>query len=362
MSMTALDTIVIGSGLTGLLLTHRLHQAGKNVALFEARETLGGRYRRQTLYSSPGLDFFPALNENIELLEWLKAIAPLAIQFEVQDHRPQLYDEGRWRPFAGFGEAGFQSVTELAHFSHTHEIFIEPGFEQLVRVLIEQLPVVGEIRHEVTGIKVNDGKVTEVIINGEKSVKAEQVIFTAHAGFLNHLIEGEGLHAKNRTRLAKMQPWTAVTLELNHTPPLADDPAIRIFTHSAKEFEPVVGRVLGDRSKWMTLVPSEREAEHEFISQCIRHIKRQLKRAWPLAMEGKVEEKILVQSNAYGQQSLKTKDQFKLPEISNLWLANHILANRPGEIAALEAARGVELGVLDGAPIAPVRQETGADF
>lgn len=357
-----LDTIVIGSGLTGLLLTHRLHQAGKNVALLEARETLGGRYRRQSLYSSPGLDFFPATNENIELLEWLKSLAPLPIQFEVQEHRPQLYDEGRWRPFAGFGEVDFQSVTELSHFSHTHEIFIEPGLEQFVRVLVEQLPVVGEIRHEVTSLKVQDGKISEVIVNGDKSLKAGDVIFTGHPGFLNNLIDGEGLQAKSRTRLAKMQPWTAVTLELTHTPPLADDPSIRIFTHSAKEFEPVVGRVIAERSKWMTLVPAEREAEHEFIGQCIRHIKRQLKRAWPLAMEGNMEEKIFVQSNAYGQQTLKAKEPFKLPEISNLWLANHILASRAGEIGALEAARGVELSVLDGVPVSPVRQETGADF
>ena len=44
--MNNIDNIIIGGGLTGLLLTHQLHRAGQSVILLEARETLGGRYRR----------------------------------------------------------------------------------------------------------------------------------------------------------------------------------------------------------------------------------------------------------------------------------------------------------------------------
>src|SRR3712207_178290 len=100
--MNSIDTIIIGAGLTGLWLTHRLQAAGQNVVLLEARESLGGRFRRQSQaqpYSSPGLDFFPATNENMALLEWAKGFSPLPLNFEVREHRPQLFDEGKWRPF-----------------------------------------------------------------------------------------------------------------------------------------------------------------------------------------------------------------------------------------------------------------------
>ncbi|HMN69356.1 MAG TPA: NAD(P)-binding protein [Bdellovibrionales bacterium] len=348
--MSSYDTIVIGGGLTGLLITHKLHQSGKSVALLEAREILGGRYRRQNLsYSSTGLDFFPATNDNMGLLEWIKANSPLPLQIDVNEHRPQLYDEGRWRPFAGFGETDFLSVGELAHFSHTNDVTVEPGLEQLTRALIEQLPIVAMTMSEVTKLTVTDGKITEITVNGDKHMKAENVVFTPFPGILNTLIEGEGLAAKNRTRLAKMHAWTAVTLELTHSPPLVEDPSIRIFTHGSKEFEPVVGRSFGETSRWLTLVPFERGTEHEFVGQCIRHIKRQLKRAWPGAFDGKPQEKIFVQSNAFGQQMLKTKDPLRFPEISNLWLANHLLAANPGEISALEMAlmASMELGADD---------------
>lgn len=362
--MSSIDTLIIGGGLTGLFLAHRLHQGGQRVALLEAREALGGRLRRagaaQT-YASNGLDFIPASNENVALLEWVKSVSPIPLQFTIREHRPQVYDEGRWRPFAGFGDVSFQSVTELAQFSHTHDIVVEPGFEHLVRALVEQLPFEAQTMCEVTGLKVEGGKVSEVGYNGDKAVKAERVIFTPHPSLLNAFIEGEGLQAKNRTRLAKMQAWTAVILELNHTPALVDDPSIRVFTHSAKEFEPVVGRVFGDCSRWMTLVPGERGAEHEFVGQCIRHIKRQLKRAWPSALDGELQEKIFVQANSMGQQSLKTKDNFRFPEISNLYLANHLLATHGGEIGSLELVRDLQSVLLGGTPVPKSTRESGAE-
>lgn len=358
------DTIIIGGGLTGLLLAHRLSGGGHKVGLLEARESLGGRYRRQgssaNPYTSPGLDFIPATNENVNLLEWVKSISPMPFNFEIVEHRPQLYDEGKWKPFAGFGETHFQSVDALSYFGHTHEIKIEPGLEQLVRVLVEQLPFEAETMSEVTGFKFAEGKVSEVVVNGDKTLKADRFVFTPHVSLLQNLMEGEELNAKHRTRMAKMQPWTAVTLELFHETPLAEDDSIRIFTHNAKEFEPVVGRVKGQTSRWMTMVHMERDADHEFIGQCIRHIKRQLKRSWETQIDGDMREKIFVQSNAYGNQSLKTKNPFKFPEIENFYAANHLLATRAGEIGSLEVVEILETEILGGS--APVKAtETPAE-
>jgi hypothetical protein len=359
-SSQTVDTLIIGGGLTGLFLAHQLHQQlaerGHQIALLEAREHVGGRYRRANPaqpYSSPALDFIPAIPEAVALLEWLRNVSPVPLHFTATEHHPQIFDEGKWRPFAGFGDSGFQSVAELSSlFNHVQGLELTPGLEQLARALSEQLPIAAHTMSEVTGFKVSDGRISEITVNGDKVWRAQNVIFTGHPASLGALFQGEELPVKHRTRLAKMQSWTAVTLELQHTPPLLEDGAVRLFSHSAKEFEPVVGRVFGPVSKWMTLLPGERETDHEFVGQCIRHIKRQLKRAWPLAFasaEGQKDmaaERIYVQPNAYGQHTLKTKENFRFPEISNLYLASHALSPIPGELAAVDVVHQLAAELL----------------
>ena len=347
------QTIIIGGGLTGLFLAHRLHGGGHNVTLLEANESLGGRYRRPNQampYSSPGLDFIPANPEQMALLEWLRNLSPIPLSFAIYEHQPLVFMDGKWKTFAGFGDVGFQSVGELsANFSHTQGVTLTPGLEHLTRALVEQLPIEAQTMSQVTGLKLKEGKVVEVIVNGDKALRADNFIFTPHPIELNTLIEGEDLPVKHRTRLAKMQSWTSVTLELPHPAPLADTPALHFFFHGAKEFEPIVGRIFPAHSKWLTLVPGDREADHEFAGQCIRHIKRQLKRAWPQAFDPATagpgasgQEKIFIQAHAYGQHSLRTKESFRFPEISNLYLANHALASVPGDLAALDTVRTLE--------------------
>jgi hypothetical protein len=347
--MNSFDTVIVGGGLTGLFLAHRLHHSGKSVALFEAREMLGGRYRRPnpTLpYSSPGLDFIPATQEDLAVLEWLKNVSPVPLNIETREHHPLLFDEGRWRPFVGFGESEFASIGELSSLSRTQELLVTPGLEQLTRALVEQLPIDAHTLSEVTGFKTANGRVSEVTVNGDKSYRADRFIFTGYPTAIAALLPDADLSAKHRTRLAKMESWTAVTLDIRNASPLADDSSIRIFTHSAKEFQPVFGRAHGLHSKWMTLVPGERGTEHEFVGQCIRHIKRQLKRAWPQALEGDLQEKIFVQPNAFGQHSLKTKEVFRWPELPNLYLANHGLSALANELGALEVAKALEIELL----------------
>ena len=334
------EILVIGAGLTGLILAHRLTKAGRSVLLVEARESMGGRFRR------PGTpELYPAVEDVLDILEWAKSISPTSLSLKTVEHRPQLFDDGKLKPFAGFGETDFKSVDELSVFGAAEEYRVDPGLDQLVRVLIEQLPITARTLCEVTAFKIVNKRIEEVTLNGDKSIRPAQVIFTAHPPLINKLIPGEGLSDKNRTKLAKMLTWTSVNLELLSPQPLTNAPTTLIFKHNAKDFEPVVGRIEGERSIWMTLVPDELEADVEFAGQNIRQIKRQLKRNFSADKLG-TEEKIYVHPHAYGQLSLKTKDKFRLPEIQNLVLAGHALGSQAGVLGAIEVARDVSASLI----------------
>ncbi len=332
----AMNIAIIGAGLTGLFLSHRLYEAGFKVSLFEARDVTGGALRRSLI------SLLPATNENLELLEWARAHSPLPLHFQVQDHNPQTYNEARWRSFAGFGETDFRSVGELGFLSFTSEIRLEPGVDQLVRALTEQLPITVSCKSEVTEIRVNEGKATQIVVNGDKAIPVDQVIYTGPLPALNHLITGPGISDKNRSRIAKFHTWTAVVLDLTHPAMDGDFDGIMVIQHNSKEFEPVFGRMTPTGSQWFTLVHSEQADEHEFTGQCIRHIKRQIKRAWPDRFNNELSEKIYVIPGAFGQNSLKSKVPWQLQEISNLYLADQTLATQPGFLGKLEAIREIE--------------------
>lgn len=346
-----MDTVIVGGGLSGLLLTYRMHLAGHKVTLVEARDHLGGTHRK------PMLDFFAATNANMELCEWLRSVSPIPVNFEMTEHRPEIFDEAKWNNFAGFLDKQFQTLDQLAHLSSTHEIKITPEPDQIVRALIEQLPVEAMLKTEVTEIKINEGCVSEIVVNGDKTIKCEQLFFTGSPLSLNKLIAGEALPAKHRSRIAKLNNWTAVVLEMNHATALSGPSGIALFSHSSKEFEPVFGRITGNISRWATLVHVERSEEHEFTGQCIRHIKRQLKRAWPEALEGKQDEKIYVYPAAFGQNSLKTKSPWLMPELPNLFLPCHTLASQGGFLGSVEAVKGVE-ALIAGTDIPPLDHVT----
>ncbi|MGE4130671.1 MAG: FAD-dependent oxidoreductase [Bdellovibrionales bacterium] len=345
-----MGSVIVGGGLTGLLIAHRLHTKGHKVTLLEKQDFLGGSLRR------PNVNLFPATDSAVGLMEWLKSLAPLPVNFSVAEHRPQIFEEGRWRPFAGFLDAEFKSLNELSHISAANEIRLEPSSDQIVRMLVEQLPLSAQCQTEVTQIRCKDGRVEEVVLNGDKSLRTEQLIFTGNPQELNRLIDGESLPPKYRTRLAKMAQWTSVTLELSHPEPLSDSDAILVFGSSSKEFEPVFGRVVGTTSRWMTLVHSERSDEHDFTGQCLRHIKRQLKRAWPQLFDNPLEEKILVQAEAFGQHSLKTRVPWQIPELSNLFIGGPTLAEAPGWLGSVESARGI-LALLTPEPESDLRPQ-----
>lgn len=341
--MSSFDTIVIGGGLSGLILTHLFHKEGHNVTLLEAREALGGRFRRpqpQLPYASSNLDFIPAVQEQLAALEWLRTVSPLSLTWKVQDHQALAMSEGQWKPFLGFGQSDHLSLTELSFFNQPSEVILDQGLEQVVRSLCEQLPVAAQTRNEVLSFNVADGRVTSCLVNGDKTLEASNFVFCPPPQHLNSMFNGDDLPAKHRTRLAKSVAWTVLVLGLEHQNELQGGSEIRFLLSGAKDFEPVVGRSRGKTSKWMILIDAEKAEDHEYIGSCIKHIKRLVKRAYPES-DPLLKENIYVQPNGFGHINLKTKSPVMFSELSNLYLAHHGLSSLSGNMACVHSAQCV---------------------
>jgi glycine/D-amino acid oxidase-like deaminating enzyme len=331
--MIRMKVVIVGGGLTGLCLAHQLHKNNHEVVLLEASEKLGGRFRHDT----GELNFVLPSDESLQTLEWLKSISPTPVQWQEVDLQPTFFESHQWQPFLGFGDFPSKVVDELSMYTHSRQWQIAPGLEQVTRALIEQLPMEARLLSEVTGFECKDGRIESVIVNASDKITADQFVFCPNPHLLSTFLPNEALKAASRSKLAKQPAWTAVTMALQHEG-VEGTPEIRFVLGSGKEFEPVMGRVSGSRSIWMNLVPSDSEEDVEHIGNCVRFIKRTLKRVWPELIDALRSEKIQIRPQACGHLDLKLKNG-AFPELPNLILADNRLSSIKGDLASVAMAQ-----------------------
>src|SRR3954469_8958407 len=134
------DSIVIGGGLSGLLVAHQLEETGRKVALIDAFDVIGGSSRPlKTLLGETdhGFPFFPSSNEADQSLEWLSSVLQKPIESTLLDAPPVTYDEGRFQPFVGFGEQAAEAGREWEYYLRPNFLALNSAPKDWVKTLAE---------------------------------------------------------------------------------------------------------------------------------------------------------------------------------------------------------------------------------
>src|SRR6056297_2355766 len=99
-----LNTVILGAGLTGLVLAHKLHQKGKNVVILEKSDSPGGVINTE---SSNGFVYEQGPNtgvvkygEVVELFEELSGYCQLEIPDDAVKKR-YIWKKDRWHQLPG---------------------------------------------------------------------------------------------------------------------------------------------------------------------------------------------------------------------------------------------------------------------
>ena len=202
---------------------------------------------------------------------------------------------------------------------------------------------------------VEDGFVVGITINGTKFFSGDQVIFAAHPQLLAKLLPETALASRTRQRMLKGPYFTAIYLDLVHKGNISENRAVHLL-RGANE-EPCVGQFFTStdfegeavqHSKWMTLIPADMTEDAELAAHALKMIKRQIKRAYPEALEDLKYERISVNPASHGHLDIELEDG-QLPKLPNLWLSSRYFGperNAWGNIvearSAVEAARAAE--------------------
>jgi len=327
---------VIGAGLSGLIIATKLSQQFEKVILIDSRDLPGG-----LCHHLDSEHFMIPENENAQsAIDFLNQEFNCGISTSVIENKPQIFHDGKWRPFLGWGASAQPPYyDEVLYYLSPNRFALESNPAQWVDQIFKNYN--GEFlpRHFITQIvkeKADPGErgITGIILNGGKKLKADHYIYCGPIKLLDTLCSEENiLPPRIRQKIAKHKSWTSISLTLFHKQPIFDSQEVLMLSsYEKKENEAHV--FLGQFSKktvdgnqsfysqWICFIDIEVSEDSEITGNLIRRMKRQIKKAFPTIFEATIKEKILVSPSSHGHLELKLKENQTIPELPNLWLGS----------------------------------------
>jgi hypothetical protein len=355
------DSLVIGGGLAGLIVAHQLEGTGRKVALIEGLDALGGSCRPGATKAGVidhGLKFMPDTVEARETLAWLGTVLDEEIQFEAIEAPPVTFDDGKFKPFVGFGEQKVKSGNEIGMYAQEKYLRLKTTPKDWVPRLAESFAGTLLTQSYVTKMQVDDEFVIEVLINGAKRLSGREVLFCASPQQLVRILPESHIAPRLRQKLSKGELFTSLNLDLVHGSVVTDSQAVHVLKGANEEpavgiFYPPTSLADGNPvqlSQWMTLVPRDLVDDAETSASALKQIKRQVKRAYETSLDSLKQERIIVNPSSHGDLHGALAENGHWPKLQNLWVVSGLLDTSKNLLGTLRQARRT-LASIAGEPI-----------
>lgn len=348
------DYAIIGSGLTGLSIAAALSRETKNIALIEAADFPFGANKKVQFPTGPinnGLRFVPDSILAEKAMSFLETLLHTKVIADVSEESPITYESGGFKTFLGFGDNPPAFYEELAYFTTSKRIDLALEPFQWTQLLFEQFKGDFLPRSYLTKFHQAENRVSHVTINGSKTLHAQNFIFAGAVKDLGLLLPEDAISMRARTKLSKNTYWTALCLDLCHSKAVTDSSAMHVLNGTTQdEIGPCVGRFqtaanidgsLMQASQWMTFIENEATEDSEVVGLTLKKIKRQIKRAYPEALDNLKLERIFVAPIISGNGDIKLNSNLTMPELENLWIASSTVHEQKNLVGALLQAEMV---------------------
>ncbi len=352
--MAHYDFVIVGSGLPGLLMASALSRFTSNIALLEANDTYGGCHKKIDSPLGPienGLRFFPNTELSRSALHFAGNLMNLKVQDELRDSQSVFFEGGQFKPFVGFGDQNIEFYDELSYFLAHSEIPLKFPVHEWPKRLMETFKGDFMPRSIATKFQSEDGRVKSVLINGTKTISGDQFIFCGSFKDLSVLLPSESISARAKNKLNKTTYWTSICLDIIHANTIDTANVYHVLNGTTQdELGPSFGKIYPQveidgvkkqLSQWITYVDDELSDDSEITALALKKMKRQIKRAYPQALENPISERIFVYSNYAGDGVLKVNENQTLAGLDNLWIASPTINAGKNLVGAIKQAEMV---------------------
>ncbi len=348
------DYAIIGSGLSGLSIATALSCYTDNVALLESSDVPGGMNRAIKFPSgiiNNGLRYIPDSESARNAIHFLENILALKVADGSSEVSPVTYLSGSLKPFIGFGDSPPAFYEELNYFTANRTLNLKLEPYAWTQQLFEKFKGEFMPRSYVTKFHSLNDQVTQVLINGAKTLNAHNFIFCGSVKELALLLPEQALTPRTLQRLNKNLYWTSLCLDICHSHEVTETTAMHILNGTTEdEIGPCVGKFLPatqendqvlQASQWMTFIEDEVAENSEVVGATLKKVKRQIKRAYPEALESIRLERIVVAQQVAGSGELKLNANQSFPGLENLWIGSAAVNSQKNLIGALSQAQMV---------------------
>lgn len=343
------DYIIIGSGTTGLTIARQIFQETQNILVLEAQDEVGGNNRPvklndQTLNN--GLRFYPHTEASMKAIGFLQGLMsqPVLKSQDPVETNVETYESTGFKKFLGFGDHSPEFYEQLSYYLNTHEAELQMQPYEWIQQFAQDLSSVIQRKSIVTrfgfeGLDSEKPKLTHVIVNGSKTLYAQNFIFAGEVKDLVLLVPDDVLNARNKAKLKKSTAWQSVNLDLYHEAASDKRNLFLLNGTTDDDIGPCVGRFVSDHySQWTSFVDSESAEDTENIGLVLKKMKRQIKRAFPEIGDSIKKERISVSTPLSGS-DLKLNANGTLPKVENLWIASAQMSPYQNLLGSLMQAR-----------------------
>lgn len=356
------DFAIVGSNFHCWLLAYSLSRVyHKKVAVLEPRESLGDSDSPLKSGSGELPSHFNKVLDNTESresLQWLQEVLRETLHTEALEITPLTVDSGKLTPFVGFGEQHFSSMDILNSFSSSDnvELLNSPShwLEQLASLFIGDVYTMAEI----TKIETSENQLKSIVINGSYELKTENLIYGLPPKTLKNLVSNEIIADKTFQKILKTKAFSCVRLHLEH-PPEAQVEAhpYHILYGNKDDFDPIVGQFFKTENRlfsmWACWMLSDLIDDHEHLGSMLKHIKKQIKRAYPHLLDNLKQEKIVVEIDSEGQGNTPEALERNLAKVQGFWICHPQVLQSTGFIAKINCARKTLVGICNALHLAP---------
>jgi len=293
---------IISDSSSGILLASLIENAGHNVTLI----CTGDNFNPALHHRNFLIPFYPDHPDMHQALEQIKPLLLNNLSSQVIESQPLTHEDKLIKPFVGFGDATTQATKELSFYNSNKRIELSLNLESEIPGLISRFK--GKIIKygELKSIEFSETKIDKIILNGAEEQDFDQLIFMNPPNDLTQLIPNDVLGVRIKSRIAKTESWSRLTMSYTHTETIFEGNNCIFLTHNTpKENCSCVGVFAPSQTNsdalqnsiWETYIPNDFGDDAEYVSSTIKTMRKLIRKAFPQT-EGNSRESLVVTQRA----------------------------------------------------------------